>query len=53
MATAVALGGEVPDVFVEDSRRLTWSTFAAATRAVDEYVSETPLHERVAALDAR
>lgn len=51
VASAVALGADVPDVFVEDSRRLTWSTFAAATRAVDEYVSETPLHDRVDALD--
>ncbi len=51
MASAVALGAEVPDVFVEDSRKLSWGTFAAATRAVDEYVSDQPLHERVAALD--
>ncbi len=51
MASAVALGAQVPDVFVEDSRKLSWATFAAATRAVDEYVSDQALHERVAALE--
>lgn len=51
LRTAFAPGHDVPDVFVEDARRLSWTTFVRATRAVDEYVGDAPLAGRLAALD--
>lgn len=50
LRTAFATG-DVPDLFVEDARRLSWSTFVRATTAVDEYVLDAPLDERLRALD--
>lgn len=50
LRTAFGPGHDVPDVFVADARRLSWTTFVRATRAVDEYVAERPLAERLAAL---
>lgn len=51
LASAFAPGVPVPDVFVEDARKLSWTTFVRATSAVDEYVEDRPLHDRVTALD--
>lgn len=51
LATAFAPGYEVPDVFVEDVRKLSWTSFVRTTTAVDNYVAAKSLHERVAALN--
>ena len=50
LRTAFAPGGEVPDVFVEDMGATSWTAFAAGTTAVDAYVSEQGMGERLAAL---
>ena len=50
LASAFAPGFEVPDVFVEDMRATTWSAFAGATSALDDYLAERNLGERVALL---
>jgi pimeloyl-ACP methyl ester carboxylesterase len=51
LRSAFAPGVAVPDVFVEDARKLSWTTFVRATSSVDLYVEERTLAERVAALD--
>lgn len=50
LSSAVAPGTEVPQFMVDDLRRLSWKTFVHATAAVDWYVHESSLQERVAEL---
>lgn len=44
-----APGFDVPDQFIEDLRRLTYSAYDASVGAEDEYMDETPLDRRVEA----
>lgn len=50
LRTAFAPGHDVPDAFVEDARRLSWTTFVRATKAIDEHLGERSLPERLAGL---
>jgi pimeloyl-ACP methyl ester carboxylesterase len=49
LATAFAPGHDVPDVFLDDLRKTTWKAFAGSTKAVDTYVGERSLSERLRA----
>lgn len=51
LRTAFAPGTEVPDVFLAAAGAARWRTFRDATLAIDHYVHDEPLPERVAALD--
>ena len=52
LASAFAPGFEVPDEFVEDMRATSWDAFAGATTALDHYLAERNLGERVRELPA-
>jgi pimeloyl-ACP methyl ester carboxylesterase len=50
LASAFAPGFPVPDVFVEDLARTTHAAFAGSSLALDSYLEQRPLAERVADL---
>ena len=50
LESAFASGFDVPTVFVEDLKATPWSAFVRSTKAIDAYLSERPLAERVGAL---
>jgi pimeloyl-ACP methyl ester carboxylesterase len=50
LEVAFAPGFSVPDAFVEDVKRLTYSAYTDSHDAFDEYTGEKPLPERAAAL---
>jgi pimeloyl-ACP methyl ester carboxylesterase len=50
LEVAFAPGFPVPDAFVEDVKRLTYSAYTGSHDAFDEYTGEEPLPERAAAL---
>ncbi|MCW2867834.1 MAG: putative hydrolase, alpha/beta hydrolase family [Marmoricola sp.] len=50
LGTAFAPGHGVPEVFVDDLRATGRGPFVAASRAIDRYLGERPLPERLAAL---
>jgi pimeloyl-ACP methyl ester carboxylesterase len=52
LRSAFAPGYDVPEFFVDDLRLLSWRTFVDGAGAVDAYVSEKSLHERVGSLGA-
>lgn len=52
LATAFARGHDVPDVFVDDLRATGHAPFVAASRDIDRYLDESPLPDRLVALDA-
>jgi pimeloyl-ACP methyl ester carboxylesterase len=47
LAIAFAPGFDVPDRFVDDFRRLTYSAYDASPEAEDEYTESTPLDVRL------
>ena len=47
---AFAPGFPVPDAFVEDVKRMTYSSYSGSHDGFDEYTDEEPLNERAAAL---
>ena len=47
---AFAPGFPVPDAFVEDVKRMTYSSYSGSHDGFDEYTGERPLPERLAAL---
>jgi len=51
LRSAFAPGFAVPDEFAADLHGTSWSGFVGGTTAVDRYLAERPLGERVAALD--
>lgn len=51
LESAVAPGFAVPDAFVDDLRACSHATFTRSTTAIDTYLAERPLAERLAALD--
>ena len=51
LRSAVAPEADVPEVFVEDLRATSHSEFVGSTRAIDRYLSQRPLAERLAALE--
>jgi pimeloyl-ACP methyl ester carboxylesterase len=50
LRTAFAPGNDVPDEFIADLCATSWGSFAGGTRALDDYLAERNLGERVAAL---
>lgn len=50
LEVAFAPGFSVPDEFVEDVKRMTYSAYAGSHDAFDEYTGEQPLPERAAAV---
>ena len=50
LETAFAPGHGVPEVFVDDLRATGRGPFVAASRAIDRYLDERPLPQRLAAL---
>jgi pimeloyl-ACP methyl ester carboxylesterase len=50
LKVAFAPGFSVPDEFVEDVKRMTYSAYTGSHDAFDEYTNEEPLPERAAAL---
>jgi pimeloyl-ACP methyl ester carboxylesterase len=46
---AFAPGFDVPDAFVEDVKRMTYSSYTGSHEAFDDYTGEKPLPERAAA----
>jgi pimeloyl-ACP methyl ester carboxylesterase len=52
LASAFADSFAVPDAFVADMRATRWDSFVGATTALDEYLAERGLGERVGALSA-
>jgi pimeloyl-ACP methyl ester carboxylesterase len=51
LKVAFAPGFDVPDTFVEDVKRLTYSAYTGSHDAFDDYTGEEPLPNRVAALN--
>jgi pimeloyl-ACP methyl ester carboxylesterase len=49
LEVAFAPGFAVPDAFVEDVKRMTYSAYAGSHDAFDDYTGERPLPERAAA----
>lgn len=49
-APGFAEGFEVPRDFLDEMRRMTFHSFAMATRAADEYLARRPLPDRLASL---
>lgn len=49
LEVAFAPGFEVPDQFVEDVKRMTYSAYTGSHDAYDDYTGEKPLPERAAA----
>jgi pimeloyl-ACP methyl ester carboxylesterase len=50
LEVAFAPGFPVPDAFVEDVKRMTYSSYSGSHDGFDEYTGEEPLDERAAAL---
>lgn len=50
LEVAFAPGFPVPDAFVEDVKRMTYSSYLGSHNGFDEYTDEEPLNERVATL---
>ncbi len=50
LKVAFAPGFPVPDAFVEDVKRMTYSAYTGSHDAFDEYTGEEPLSERAAAI---
>lgn len=50
LRTGFAPGFPIPEVFVNDLRRLRWLTYSRATIAADTFLAEATLHTRVAEL---
>jgi pimeloyl-ACP methyl ester carboxylesterase len=50
LQNAFAPGYEVPEVFVEDFLRVRWRSFVDTTNAIDGYLTDQSLHDRVASL---
>lgn len=50
LRSAFAPGYEVPSVFVDDLARCSWRSFTQATAAIDDWLAEAPLAERLAAV---
>jgi pimeloyl-ACP methyl ester carboxylesterase len=50
LEVAFAPGFSIPDVFVEDVKRMTYSSYLDSHTAFDDYADEEPLNERAAAL---
>jgi pimeloyl-ACP methyl ester carboxylesterase len=50
LEVAFAPGFPVPDAFVEDVKRLTYSAYSGSHDAYDDYTGEKPLDERAATL---
>ncbi|HEU4945351.1 MAG TPA: alpha/beta fold hydrolase [Solirubrobacterales bacterium] len=50
LEVAFAPGFPVPDAFVEDVKRLTYSAYSGSHDGFDEYTGEMPLPERAAAI---
>lgn len=48
LSDAFADGFDVPDQFVEDVRRMTFSSFKNVPEQVDDYIRATPLDDRLA-----
>lgn len=51
LEVAFAPGFPVPDAFVEDVKRMTYSSYSGSHDGFDQYTGEQPLSERAAALD--
>jgi pimeloyl-ACP methyl ester carboxylesterase len=51
LSDAFAEGFEVPDQFVEDVKRMTYTSFKDIPDQVDDYIEESSLPERLAAID--
>jgi pimeloyl-ACP methyl ester carboxylesterase len=49
LGVAFAPGFDVPDAFVEDVKRMTYSSYTGSHDAFDEYTGEKPLPQRAAA----
>jgi pimeloyl-ACP methyl ester carboxylesterase len=49
LSVAFAPGYEVPDAFVEDAKRLTYTAYDDSSGGNEDYLAEEPLEERVAA----
>jgi hypothetical protein len=50
LQNAFALGYEVPEVFVEDFLRVRWRSFVDTTNAIDGYLTDESLDDRVGSL---
>lgn len=50
LEVAFAPGFSVPDAFVEDVKRMTYSSYSGSHDGFDEYTGEEPLSERAAAI---
>ena len=50
LQVAFAPGFDVPDAFVEDVKRMTYSAYTGSHDAFDEYTGEEPLPQRAAAI---
>ncbi len=51
LQSAFAPDFAVPDLFVDDLRACSWATFTRSTAAIDTYLAERALPERLAALN--
>lgn len=49
LAVAFAPGYDVPDAFVEDVKRMTYTSYDDSPGGVDDYLGEEPLDQRLAA----
>jgi pimeloyl-ACP methyl ester carboxylesterase len=49
LGVAFAPGFDVPDAFVEDVKRMTYTSYDESPNGVDDYLGEEPLNERMAA----
>ena len=49
LAVAFAPGYDVPDAFVEDVKRMTYTSYDDSPSGVDDYLGEEPLDQRIAA----
>lgn len=49
LAVAFAPGYDVPDAFVEDVKRMTYTSYDESPSGVDDYLGEEPLDRRMAA----
>lgn len=51
LRSGFAPGYPVPEVFVDDLRRIRWLTYLHATSAADRFLADATLHTRVASLE--
>jgi len=51
LEVAFAPGYDVPDAFVEDVKRMTYTSYDESPNGVDDFLDEEPLDERMAATD--